>query len=150
MRAAHAEEAAAVRIGVEIEDGFLLQLVAMGLDPFGAAKQALFFAVPAGIDDGAAGLPALLEESREAAQFLHLGDQAGERIRGAVDPAVAVVAADDPLIGQVGAGNPDDHVVERDPIPVERQFEVDPGRSGAGPIGDREPAAPRRRNHIAA
>ena len=56
-------------------------------------------------DDGALGLPALLEELAEAVDGFEHGGGAAVGIDGAVDPGVAVVAGDDPvvLLGGVGA-----------------------------------------------
>ena len=143
MRARHAEVASAIRIGVDVGYGLLDQFGLVGLDPFGAAEESLLLAVPGGVDDRPPGPPTLFEQGGKAAQFLHLGDQSRQRIRGAVDPTVAMVAPDNPLIGTFGTGNPDDHVMERDPVPVERQFDPYLGRSGAaGLVGDRERAAP--------
>ena len=68
------------------------------------------------------------------------GLRAGQRIVGAVDPGVVMIAANDPLVGKLRAGNARDDVVERLAIPVE----ADSFRcafAGLGPdvIGERQP-----------
>ena len=64
VRTAHGEQAAIVAVGVDVDGGVLAQLVGVGFDPFGGTEQHGFFAVPRGVDDGAARLPALLEQHR--------------------------------------------------------------------------------------
>ena len=84
------------------------------------------------------GSPALLVERAERARFLQLGDQPGDRILGAVDPCVVVVAANDPLVGLGRAGELRDHVVERLEPPVGLHVEMDACGPGAESIGDRQ------------
>ncbi len=84
----------------------------MIFDPFGGADEAFFFRVPAADDDGALRLPARLEQGAEAVDRLEHGRGAGVGIDGAVDPGVAVIAGDDPVVflGGVAAGDGADHV----------------------------------------
>ena len=84
----------------------------MLLGPLGGADEAFFFGVPAADDDGACGLPALLEEVAEAVDGFEHGGGAGAGVDRAVDPGVAVVAGDDPVVflGGVGAGDGADDV----------------------------------------
>ena len=58
LAAADIEDAAAIAVAVDVEHGLFLQFGGMGLGPFGRAQQHRLFRVPAGVDDGALGLPA--------------------------------------------------------------------------------------------
>ena len=51
----------------------LLELVGVVFGPLGRAEQRRLFAIPEAIDDGAGGLPALLEQLAESACFFELG-----------------------------------------------------------------------------
>ena len=121
------------------------ELVGVELDPLGGAEEGGFFAIPPAVNDGALGLPALLEELAEGAGFFELGAGAGDGVAGSVDPGVVVVAADDPLIGHGGALDGGDDVVERLALPVEGELEVGLDGAGAGAIGEGQAAAPGRR-----
>ena len=66
LAAADIEDAAAIAVAVDVEHRLLLQLGGMGLGPFGRAQQHRLLAVPAGVDDGALGLPAGLAPARPA------------------------------------------------------------------------------------
>ena len=100
VRALHAQIAAAVAVGVDVDGGLLLQLVGVRLGPFGGAQQPRLFAVPHAVDDGALRLPALLQQRRRSARASSIsGAGAGDRILRAVHPGVVMIAADDPLVG---------------------------------------------------
>ena len=150
VRPAGADEPARVAVAVEIDDGFAAQLVGVRLGPFGRADQALLLAVPGGEHQGAARAEALARELADRLRFGHQRDHPAGGIGGAVDPRVVVVAAHDPLIGQLGAGKLRDHVVDRHQLPVERELQADLGRPRSEVIRDRQRAAPRRRHHRAA
>ena len=133
----------AVAVGVDVDGGVLAQLVGVGLGPLGRAEQARLLAVPGGVDDGALRASSRSWRARPAARAsAQLGHHAAERVGGAVDPGVVMVAADHPLVGPLGAGDAGDHVVDRLQVPVERQLEVDLRRAGAEVVGDRQAAAP--------
>ena len=100
MRAFHAKKAAAIAVGIDVESGMLLEFVAMVLSPLGGSQQHGLFTVPRAIDDGALGLPALLEQFAQGARFFQQRDLAGNGIFRAIYPAVMVVAAHDPLVGR--------------------------------------------------
>src|SRR5207247_5503 len=70
VRATHAEKAAPVRVGVDVDGGLLAKLVSMRLDPFGRSDQALFFCVPGTIDDRSFRFPAGLGKLRDTASLL--------------------------------------------------------------------------------
>ena len=84
-------------VGVEVGDG-VGEFGGVLLGPLGGADEAFFFGVPAADDDGALGLPALLEQVAEAMDGFEHGGGAGVGIDGAVDPGVAMVAGDDPVV----------------------------------------------------
>ena len=81
--------------------------------------------------------------SGDAAGLLEQADRAGKRVGGAEDPAVVMVAAQDPFLGPLGAAHPRDHVVGRRQLPIEFELEMDRGRAGADVVGDGQRAAPR-------
>ena len=99
MAAGGEEEAAAVGVGVDIEERLLLQLGGVGLGPFGRAQEARLLAVPARVDDGPRRPPARAVERAQRLGLAHQRDLAGQRVGRAEHPAVMVVAADDPLVG---------------------------------------------------
>jgi len=70
------EIAAAVGVGVDVDDGMFHQVVAVVLHPFGGADQAGLFAIPGAIDDGALRLPAGFQKFAEGAGFFEFGDEA--------------------------------------------------------------------------
>ena len=61
-----------------------------------------------------------------------------------------MVAADDPLVGQLAALQRRDDAVGRGELPVELQLQVDAGRAGTDVVGERQRAAPCRRRRRAA
>ena len=87
-------------IDVEVGDG-VLQALRVLLDPFGRADQAFFLGVPTAEDDGALGAPALLEQRADAVNRLKHGGGAAVGIDCAVDPGVAMIAGDDPVVGDL-------------------------------------------------
>ena len=100
------EEAAAVAVAVDVDDGLLSQLRVVLLDPLGRAEQPRLFAVPRRVDDRALRPPALLQQLAERARLLELRRHAADRIAGAVHPRVVMVAADDPFVGIGRARDP--------------------------------------------
>ena len=122
--------AAAGGVAVEIHDGFLLEFCDVGLDPFSRTEEAGLFAVPDAVNDGAAGLPALLDQLAEGAGFFEFGGGAGDGIVCAIDPGVVMVAANDPLVRLGAAGDLGDDVVEGLGVPVGEHLEVNFGFAG--------------------
>src|SRR5262249_35187674 len=94
---ARSEEAALVAVGIQVKYGMFLQVPAVSLDPLDRAEQARFFAVPGAIDNGAFWSPALLVKFAEHSCLFKFRRHTGNRIVGAVDPGVMMVAANDPL-----------------------------------------------------
>ena len=99
MAARGAEEAAAVAVGVDVDERLALELIGVRLGPFGRAQEARLLTVPAGVDDGPRRPPALAVELSQRLGLAHQRDLPGERVGGAEHPAVMVIAADDPFIG---------------------------------------------------
>ena len=147
--AAGVEEAAAIAVGVDVDDGLLAQLRFVMLDPLGRSEQALLFTVPGGIDDRPLRSPALLYELPERTSFLELRGHPACRILCAVHPGVVVVAADDPLVGVGRSRQARDDVVDALETPIEGQLQVHARRTGSCAVGDRQPAAPVDRDGIA-
>ena len=147
MAAARAQVAALVAVRVDVDDAVLLQLVVVGFGPFRRAEQRRLLAVPRAVDDRALRLPSLLEELAVRARLLELRRQPADRIAGAVHPAVVVIAAHDPLVGERAARDLRDHVVGRHDVPSRLHDEVHRRRAGADAIGDRQRAAPVDRRH---
>ena len=145
-------------VGVEVGGGVGEDFVVL-LGPLGRADEAFFFGVPTGDDDGAGGLPALLEESAEAVDGFEHGGGAAVGVDGAVDPGVAMIAGYDPIVGVVGAGNGADDVPDGAEGNVLIEMHVDGDvcggcgvGSGAGSrvIGEGERALPVARRLLAA
>src|ERR1700751_3061939 len=113
VRAGCAKESTAIAIGVDISDGMFLEFVAVGLDPLSRAEQSGFFTVPRTVNDGSLGAPSLLVELAQHASLFEHSSHSGERIVGAVDPAVKVIAANYPLVGIVRPTQSRDDVVHR-------------------------------------
>ena len=86
----------------------------------------------------APGLPALLEQIAEAVDGFEHGGGAAVGIDGAVDPGVAVVAGDDPvvLLRGVGAWDSADDVPDGAELVVLLKMHVDGDLAGAA-RGDR-------------
>ena len=76
----------------------LAQFIPWLLDPFGRSQQPGLLAVPRAVDDGAlrASSPASIKLAQHA-RLPSMGDQAGDRIIGAVHPCVVMVAAQSPI-----------------------------------------------------
>src|SRR6266404_411313 len=136
------EIAAAVGVGIDVNNRVLHQLVAVVFHPFGGADEAGLFAIPRAIDDGALGLPAGFQKFAEGTSFFKFRNQAGDWVFGAVDPGVVMVAANDPLVGIRAAGNSGDDVIDGLEIPIGSHFQVDFERAGAGVISEWKIAAP--------
>ncbi len=135
-------EAARIAVGVDVENRLALQFVHMLLDPFGRAQQHRLLAVPAGIDDGAFGPPAGLEQTAQRAGLIQQRHLSRSRIAGAGHPAVMVIAAHHPLVGILRALNGGDHVIDRLQVPVRLHRQMHRLRAGADAIGDGQRAAP--------
>ena len=91
------------------------------------------------------GLPALLQELAEAVDGFEHGGGAGVGIDGAVDPGVAMVAGDDPvvLLGGVGAGDGADDVPDGAEAGVLLEIHVDGDGGGAAEVvGEGQAALP--------
>ena len=99
VRAGHAQEPAAVAVGVDVHGRMRAQLRIVLFGPFGGTQQPFFLAVPHAIDDGALRFPALLQQFGESAGFFHQSHRARNGIFGAVHPGIVMVAANDPLVG---------------------------------------------------
>ena len=141
VRAADVDEASGGAVGVDVDGGVLLELVGVEFGPFGGAEQCGLLAIPGAEDESAFRLPAGLGELGDGAGFFHQGDHAGERVRRAEDPGVVMIAADDPLVGALGAFHAGDDVVGGREIPVEFELEVDGRGAGSDVVG--EGSAPR-------
>ena len=120
----------------------LAQFVAMLFCPFGRTEKALFFAVPGGVNDCALRAPATPGELSDRFRFFEHGYLTADGIGRAIHPRVIVIAADDPLLGAIGARQSRDDVAARHHVPVEFEIHVHARRSGAEVIGDRKRAAP--------
>src|ERR1019366_4901310 len=111
--------------------------------PLGRAEQARFLTFPGRIDDRPPRTPSLLHQCTQRARLLPLGDQAGDRIVGAVHPCVMVIATDDPLIAFTAPRQYGDHVVEWLERPIALDPEMHLCRAGSHPGGERQSPTPR-------
>ncbi|CAM5604922.1 hypothetical protein RLIN73S_06790 [Rhodanobacter lindaniclasticus] len=150
MAAADAEKAAPVGVRIDIEHGLGLQLFRVCLGPFGGTEQARLLAIPAGVDQGAPRPPALLEQAADGLGLGHQGYVAGQWVPRAEDPAVVVIAADDPLVRRAGALDLRDHVVDRLSAPVRQHSQVRLGLARSDVVGQRQGAAPGGGRHRSA
>src|SRR5918912_1857863 len=98
VRAADAEEAAPVRVGVDIDGGVSLQKVRVRLGPFGRTQQSWLFAIPRRIHNRPLRLPPGLDQETYGARLLHQRDQPADGVIRAVDPCVVMVAANNPFV----------------------------------------------------
>src|SRR4029079_3640041 len=65
VAALRAEEAAAVGIGVDVDEGLAIELVGVGFGPLGRAQEPRLFAVPARVDDRPRRAPTLAVQCPE-------------------------------------------------------------------------------------
>ncbi len=144
-----AEEAAAVAVGIDVDESLGLQLVAVRLGPLGGAKEHRLFAVPARVDDRPLRLPAGLDETTERLGLGQQGDLAAQGVGGPHHPAVVVVAAHDPVVRRLAALQGADHVVEGllRPVRLHRQVDLTAAVAAADVIGDRQRATEVGRRH---
>jgi len=112
-------------VGIEVSDGFALEAVAVLFGPFGGADEAVLFGIPEGEDEGALGAPALLSGLGEDAGGLEDAGGAADGVGGAIDPGVVVVAVKDDLIGESGATEAGDDIVNGADGVVVLELEVD-------------------------
>ena len=124
-----------------------LQLVHVIFDPFDRSQQSGFFSIPCAIDDGALGSPSLAMQLAQHARFFEHGGLAGNRIVGAVDPGVMMIAAQYPLLAAIRASQSADNVVDRLDVPVGCDFEMHLRRPGADVVRDGQRPAPTFRSY---
>ena len=98
VRAFRAEIAAAIGIRVQVNDGMLSKLIGVRFYPLRGTEKAGLFAIPRAVIDGALRSPAGLYQFGQGARFLELVHLAGNRIVGAVDPRIVVIAANNPFV----------------------------------------------------
>ena len=84
----------------------------------------------------------MFEQFTHGASFFEDSVEPGDRIFGAVDPRVVVIAAHHPFIGRSGTGNFCDDVVDGLDVPIRFHFEVHFRRAGADAVSHAESAAP--------
>src|SRR5204863_7131492 len=97
VRAAGVEEAAPIRVGVDVDDAVLAQLVGVLLRPLRRSEETFFLAVPGEVDDRPLRLPAAPGQLADRARLGQLRDEAADRILRAIHPGVGMIAAHDPL-----------------------------------------------------
>ena len=90
----------------------------MRLDPFGRTQQARLLAIPARVNEGACGLPALLDQGTDGLGLGQHRDRAREWIPRPEHPAIVMIAAHDPLIRILVTAHHRDHVVNRLACPL--------------------------------
>ncbi len=141
--AAHLELFAAdCGVDVEHQDDLFIDLLGVFLSPFGRADQAVFFGVPACVDDRAPGLPAVFHGCTQRVAHLERGCGSAAGIDRAVDPGVAMVADHDPAIGLDCAGEGRDDVPDLSDVVFHRDGHRDLGGSRADVIGQRQTSLP--------
>ena len=119
----------------------------MGLRPLRRAEESRLLTVPARIHQRALRAPAAPDQRTDRLGFAEHRHLPRERIPGAVDPAVTMIAADHPLIRTLRPADLRNHVVEGLEAPVRADRKVHLRRPRSEVIGDRQRAAPARRRH---
>ena len=142
MRSCYIDGAGSIRIGVNVDSSFSLQLFDVLFGPLGGADQAELFAVPKGENNGPLRLPALAAQHGQRAGGLHQCRSAAGRIACAVHPGVVMIAVENPLVLKHRAGHGGDDIVERLVGPVEIQLEMYGGGAGTDVIGEGQRSAP--------
>ena len=77
------------------------------------------------------GFQPCLRSIPKRAGFFQQRSLARDRIFGAVDPGVMMIAANDPFVGRDAAGNLGDDVVHRFEVPIEFDFQMNLRRARA-------------------
>src|SRR5579864_5453303 len=104
VRSGDTQKPASVVVGVDISNRMLLKFVQMGFQPFRGTDQAGLFTIPRGVNNGAFGPPALFVEFTQGPRFFQDGNHTAQRIAGPVDPGIVMIAAHDPLVCRIRAG----------------------------------------------
>ena len=121
---------------------FFLSSSACCLGPFGRAQEHRFLGIPTRVDDRALGPPTLLGQSAESLGLRQQRDLSRQRVGGAEDPAVMMIAADNPLVRPGRALHRRDDVIDRLLLPVGFDRQMNHRRSWSYAIGYRQRAAP--------
>ena len=119
----------------------------MQFRPLGRSDETGLLGIPGREDDGALGPPPARRQSSYRARFFHEDNEAADRVAGAVDPGIVMVAANDPLVGKLLSLECRDDVIGRFEVPIERELQSDACRTRTHVIGDGEPTAPRDGRH---
>src|SRR6516165_8212875 len=114
----------------------------MLLDPLGRADQALLLGVPAAEEDGALRLPAFFEQRTNAVDGFQHGGRSAVGIDCAVDPRVAVVADDYPVIRKIAALHLADDIPDRPALVILLRDEVHAHAAGSDVIAEGKSALP--------
>ena len=141
------QKAAAVAVGIDVNETFLFQLGFVRLRPFGRAHEHRFFRVPAEIDERPLRPPAVLHQRTDRLRLGHHRNVTAHRVAGAEHPTVVMVTAQDPLIRVLGALDRRDDVVDRFQAPLGSDHQMRARLAAADVIGNRQRAAPRRLRH---
>ncbi len=149
VTATDVDETAIAAVRVDVGDRMFLEIGGVVLGPLGRADQPRFLGVPSRVDHGPLRAPSFPCQCRYRLGFGKRCHHAGDRIRGAVIPAVMVIAANDPFIGIFAPPQTCDHVVGRHHVPVELRPHAHPRRARSEMIGNRKTAAPFGRYDLA-
>ena len=84
----------------------------------------------------------MLDQFSQRASLFQHAHLAGDGVFRAIDPAVFVIAAQNPLIGLLGSGDLSDDVIQRHGVPVECQLQVNFRGPRTNVVGNGESAAP--------
>jgi len=122
----------------------------MCFHPLGRAEESLLLAIPRRIDQSPPRPHAALCELTDRARLLEHGHLSADRIAGAMDPCIVMIAANDPLIREVGSREPRDHVVRGTVFQLNSRRRCTRARAGSEVVGDRERPAPFSRRNRAA
>ena len=108
----------------------------MLLDPFCGTNEAFFFGVPTAENDGALWPPTLRDERADAVHRLEHGRGAAGRIDGAIDPGIAMIAGDHPVVWILRSFDFSDDIPDDAALVVLLRDEVDFHAAGAYVIAE--------------
>src|ERR1700676_691204 len=92
-------------IDIKVGDGFVAEFVGELCSPLGGAGEADFLSVPTTKDQRALGACSCFRQLSQGAGHFHQRGGAAAGIDSAKHPSVAMIAEDDPLVGQLRATN---------------------------------------------
>src|SRR5882762_1759678 len=114
----------------------------MLLGPLCRAYQAFLLAVPTAKDKSALRLPSRLQKLANTVHGFEHRRRAAVGVDGTVDPCVAVVSCNDPLVGQFAAPHAADHIPQSSVLIILFEMHLHPRGPRPYVVGKRQRALP--------